>query len=121
MLMAERVEGIERITLAGDKGYDTKDFVSEMRGMNVTPHVAQNHKRPAGARLMDARRGMRDTRSVSGNVSGSKKFRLDEDGWDATQNPASRAGAVRWVFTFTAAAYNLVRMRNLMSPAVQSV
>src|SRR5215469_17840701 len=33
MLMAERVEGTERITLAADKGYDTKDFVSEMRGM----------------------------------------------------------------------------------------
>ena len=27
----------------------------------------------------------------------------------------------RWVFTFTATAYNLVRMRNLMSRAVQSV
>src|SRR6202045_2835883 len=34
MIMAERVEGTERVTLAADKGYDTKDFVSEMRGMN---------------------------------------------------------------------------------------
>jgi hypothetical protein len=30
MIMAERVEGVERITLAADKGYDTKDFVKEM-------------------------------------------------------------------------------------------
>src|SRR5579871_6185564 len=37
MMMAERVEGVERIPLAADKAYDTKDFVSEMRGMNVTP------------------------------------------------------------------------------------
>jgi len=31
MLMAERIEGDERVTLAADKGYDTKDFVKEMR------------------------------------------------------------------------------------------
>ena len=50
MLMAERLEGTERVTLAGDKGYDTKDFVKEMRGMNVTPHVAQNqHARRTSA------------------------------------------------------------------------
>ena len=34
---------------AADKGYDTKDFVKEMRGMNVTPHVSQNTKRQAGS------------------------------------------------------------------------
>lgn len=28
--------------LLGDKGYDTKEFVQEMRGINATPHVAQN-------------------------------------------------------------------------------
>jgi transposase len=39
-LMAERLDGADRVTIAGDKGYDTKDFVKEMRGMNVTPHVA---------------------------------------------------------------------------------
>jgi hypothetical protein len=27
---------------------------------------------------------------------------------------------VGWVFTFAAAAYNLVRLRNLLSPAVQA-
>jgi hypothetical protein len=36
MLMVERVDGTERTTLATDKGHDTKDFVSEMRGMNMT-------------------------------------------------------------------------------------
>jgi hypothetical protein len=28
-----------RITLGADKGYDTKDFVSTVRGLRVTPHV----------------------------------------------------------------------------------
>ena len=31
MLMAERIDGDARVTLAGDKGYDTKEFVKEMR------------------------------------------------------------------------------------------
>ena len=34
--------GTDRITLGADKNYDTKDFVENMRGMLVTPHVAQN-------------------------------------------------------------------------------
>src|SRR5438046_1835840 len=46
MLMAEQIGGADRVTLAGDKGYDTKDFVKEMRHLNVTPHVAQNERRP---------------------------------------------------------------------------
>jgi len=29
-------------TLAGDKGFDTADFVAELRGRRITPHVAQN-------------------------------------------------------------------------------
>jgi Transposase DDE domain len=31
------------ITLGADKGYDTTDFVMELRDKAVTPHVAQNH------------------------------------------------------------------------------
>ncbi len=33
-----------RITVAGDKGYDTAAFVASCRTLNVTPHVAQNDK-----------------------------------------------------------------------------
>src|SRR4051812_26354604 len=42
MQMIDRMEGTQRITVAADKGYDTKDFVQQMRDMNATPHVAQN-------------------------------------------------------------------------------
>ena len=38
--------GNERTTVAGDQGYDTRDFIRECRTMNVTPHVAQNTRRP---------------------------------------------------------------------------
>ena len=30
------------VTLGADRGYDAADFVEELRGMNVRPHVAQN-------------------------------------------------------------------------------
>src|ERR1700721_3000696 len=42
MLMAEAIPGGKRVTLGGDKNYDTQEFVRELRGMNITPHVAQN-------------------------------------------------------------------------------
>jgi transposase len=121
MLMAERVEGVDRITLAADKGYDTKDFVSEMRGMNVTPHVSQNTKRPGGSAIDG-----RTTRHEGYQVSQRKRKRIEEVfGWIKTVGTLRKTRhrgleTVRWVFTFTATAYNLVRMRNLMSPAVQS-
>ena len=40
LLMIETIPGDQRVTVAADKGYDTKDFVAETRNMNVTPHVA---------------------------------------------------------------------------------
>jgi transposase len=122
MLMAERVEGTERITLGADKGYDTKDFVQEMRGMNVTPHVTQNDKRPGGSAIDG-----RTTRHPGYQVSQRKRKRIEEVfGWIKTVGMLRKTRhrgleTVRWVFTFTATAYNLVRMRNLTSPVVQSV
>ena len=121
MLMAERVEGTERITVGADKAYDTKDFVSEMRGMNITPHVTQNTKRPGGSAIDG-----RTTRHEGYQVSQRKRKRIEEVfGWMKTVGTLRKTRhrglqTVRWVFTFTAAAYNLVRMRNLMSPAVQT-
>jgi transposase len=122
MLMVERVEGTERITVAADKAYDTKDFVSEMRGMNVTPHVSQNIKRSGGSAIDG-----RTTRHEGYQVSQRKRKRIEEVfGWLKTVGTLRKTRhrgleTVRWVFTFTATAYNLVRMRNLTSPAVQSV
>jgi len=121
MMMAERVEGTERITVGADKAYDTKDFVSEMRGMNVTPHVSQNTKRPGGSAIDG-----RTTRHEGYQVSQRKRKRIEEVfGWMKTVGTLRKTRhrgleTVRWVFTFTAAAYNLVRMRNMMSPAVQT-
>jgi transposase len=42
LLMAEALPPGKRVTTGGDKAYDTQEFVGELRGMNITPHVAQN-------------------------------------------------------------------------------
>jgi transposase len=121
ILMTERVDGTDRITLAADKGYDTKDFVREMRGMNVTPHVSQNQKR-AGGSAIDGR----TTRHAGYQVSQRKRKRVEEVfGWIKTVGMLRKTRhrgleTVGWIFTFTAAAYNLVRMRTLTSPVVQA-
>lgn len=119
MLMAERIEGGDRVTLAADKGYDTKDFVKEMRHMNVTPHVAQNTAR-AGGSAIDGR----TTRHAGYAISQHKRKRIEEVfGWIKTVGALRKTRhrglfKVAWMFTFTAAAYNLVRMRNLLAPAI---
>jgi transposase len=119
MLMAERLEGTKRVTVGADKGYDTKDFVQEMRGMNVTPHVAQNHKRNGGSAI-----DRRTTRHAGYQISQQRRKRIEEVfGWMKTVGMLRKTRhrgvfKVGWVFTFAAAAYNLVRMRNLLASPV---
>lgn len=119
MLMAERLEGPQRVTIAADKGYDTRDFVQEMRDMNVTPHVAQNHKRNGGSAIDG-----RTTRHAGYRISQQRRKRIEEVfGWMKTVGMLRKTRhrgvfKVGWVFTFAAAAYNLVRMRNLLASPV---
>ena len=105
-----------RLTVAADKNYDAKDFVRELRTMTVTPHVAQKNRYSA----IDGR-----TTNWEGYAESQKKRKLVEEafGWMKTVGllrklrDRGRAKA-RWVFTFTAAAYNLVRMRSLLGECV---
>ena len=121
LLMAERIAGSRRVTVAADKGYDTKEFVREIRGMNVTPHVAQNDKRPGGSAI-----DKRTTRHAGYKVSQVRRKRVEEVfGWLKTVGMLRKTRhrgvlKVAWVFTFAAAAYNLVRMRNLVYTPVPS-
>jgi transposase len=119
LLMAERIAGEDRVTVAGDKGYDTKEFVKELRGMNVTPHVAQNTNRPGGSAI-----DRRTSRHAGYRVSQQRRKIVEEVfGWMKTiggQKKTKYRGLWRvgWIFTFAAAAYNLVRMRTLATVAV---
>jgi transposase len=117
--MTEALPGSQRVTVAGDKGYDTKDFVEEMRGMNATPHVAQNTKRSGGSAIDG-----RTTRHPGYRISQQKRKRIEEVcGWLKTVGMLRKTRhrglrKVGWVFTFAAAAYNLVGMRNLLASPV---
>ncbi len=121
LIMLEQVPGTGRVTVAADKGYDTKDFVAECRNMNVTPHVSQNDKRPGGSAIDG-----RTTRNEGYAISQKKRKRIEESfGWLKTVALLRKLRhrgifKVGWVFTFAAAAYNLVRMRNLARLPVQS-
>lgn len=71
MLMVEAIPPGKRVTL-GDKNYDTREFVKEPRGMNITPHVAQNTTNRRSA--VDER----TTRHAGYEVSQRKRKRLSE-------------------------------------------
>jgi transposase len=118
--MAERIGGENRVTVGADKGYDTRGFVRDLRERNVTPHVSQNMNR-AGGSAVDGR----TTRHAGYQVSQRKRIE-EVFGWLKTVGMLRKTRhrgifKVGWVFTFAAAAYNLVRMKNLLvSPAVPS-
>ena len=114
LLMLEQIPSDGRITVGGDKGFSTTEFVHECRPMNVTPHVAQNTARPSGSAI-DAR----STRHVGYDVSQKRRKRIEECfGWlkiIALLRQLKHRGLfeVAWIFIFAAAAYNLWRMRKL--------
>jgi transposase len=118
MAMLQQVRGTGRVTVGGDKGFDTADFVRECRNMCVTPHVAQNLARRRSA--IDGR----TTQHAGYRISQKKRKRIEECfGWLKTialLRKVRHRGTlnVDWMFTFACAAYNLVRMRNLMAAAV---
>lgn len=121
LVMLEQIPGTRRVTVGADKGYDTRDFVAECRHMKVTPHVAQNLKRNGGSAIDG-----RTTRAEGYAVSQRKRKRIEECfGWLKTialmRKVRHRSIAkVNWVFTFASAAYNLVRMRNLLARTVET-
>jgi|SRR5579863_4505902 transposase len=109
--MVDEIPGEGRVTLGGDKNYDTKDHVAQLREKNVTPHVAQKKNSAIDERT---------TRHPGYKVSQEKRKRVEEIfGWLKTialLRKTKHKGLLRvgWMFAFAASAYNLVRMRNLV-------
>jgi transposase len=103
-----------RITVAADKAYDVRAWVAAVRQMGITPHVAQNEFGYGGSAI-DAR----TTRHAGYRLSHRKRKLVEQAfGWLKTvalfRKLRHRGGRlVDWMFSFGAAAYNLVRWRNL--------
>jgi transposase len=102
------------VTLGADRGYDAADFVEELRGINVRPHVAQN---------ISGRRSAIDQRTTRhpGYANSQRiRKRIEEAfGWikgvgGLRQTKLRGLAKVDWAFTFVAAAYNLVRLPKLI-------
>lgn len=101
-------------TVGADKAYDTRDFVTTLRSMNVRPHVAQNTKRSGGSAIDN-----RTTRHDSYSISQKKRTLIEKVfGW-MKQTGGIRKTKLRglwkvgWQFLMTAAAFNLWRLPKL--------
>ncbi|MBK1695654.1 IS5 family transposase [Rhodovibrio salinarum] len=128
---AERMAALEMVadlptragqTLAADKGFDTGDFVMELREMGITPHVAQNSYVTDKARRRSAI-DRRTTRHPGYTVSQRVRKRIEEVfGWaksagglhQVRHRGLNRVGAQ---VTLAATAYNLVRLPKLIGGA----
>jgi transposase len=117
-MIDDYLPGTDRITLAGDKGYDTRDFVERCKERRVTPHVAQN----VSARRSSAIDG-RTTRHSGYAVSQVIRKRVEEIfGWLKTVANFRKTrfkGLERTQLAsyMVGAAYNLMRMAKLLAPA----
>jgi IS5 family transposase len=109
--------GGRRCTVAADKGYDSRDFVAQLRTMGATPHLAQFGATGHRGSAIDGR----TTRHPGYRISQQKRKLVEQGfGWMKTvgglRKLRHRGGPlVTWVFTFAAAAYNIVRLRRLLS------
>ena len=103
-----------RLTLGADKGYDTDNFVKQIGKLGITPHVAQNDTNRSSA--IDKR----TTRHIGYAISQRKRKLVEEIfGWlktiglmRKTRHKGVRRGG--WMFTFTSAIYNLIRIKNVV-------
>ena len=113
--MVDDVPGCGRITLGADKAFDVAGHVATLREMNVTPHVAQNTTNRASA--IDRR----TTRHPGYALSQRIRKRIEEVfGWIKVSGGLRKTRhrgleRVGWSFTFTAAAYNLIRLPKLLA------
>ena len=114
--MARSLPGAHQKTRAADKGYDTRDFVANIRFAGITPHVAQN--------IQSRRRSAIDGRTIrhAGYAQSiNPRKRIEQVfGWikqaaglrQLKARSRSRVGAV---FRLHVVAYNLIRLANLLS------
>ena len=101
------------MTVGADKGYDTRAFVEDCRRLKITPHVAAKEK---GSQI-----DQRTTRHAGYEISQAKRKQIEECfGWMKTIGLLGKLRhrgreKVDWIFRFTAAAYNITRMKALLA------
>jgi hypothetical protein len=110
-----------RITVGVDKAYDSKDFVRTARELNVTPHVTKNDN----GRTSNLDR--RTTRQPGYAVSLSRRWLVEKGfGWLKQPGPLRQVKLrglekVDWLFVFSCAAHNLIRLPRLMAQLTETL
>lgn len=111
VMLSGLTDGRRRCTVGADRGYATRDFIQAAQALGIAPHVAQG----TGPPVLDGR----TTRHPGYAVSQRHRKRIEESfGWGKTVGLLRKLRhrgreLVDWVFTFTMAIYNLVRLRTL--------
>jgi transposase len=103
-----------RRTLGADKAYYIARLTTALRTAGVTPHIAE--QATPRRRTLDGR-----TTRHAGYAESQRRRKLIEEGfgWGKTVGLLRKLrhrglATVDWIFTFTQAAYNLVRIRTLL-------
>ena len=113
--MAERLKGKKHRTMGADKGYDASELADDLRGLHITPHIAQRKRSKS--------MGGRTTRHKGYAISQRKRKRIEEIfGWAKTVGLIRKArmrgiANIAWLFMMSMAVFNLVRMRNMEAEA----
>jgi transposase len=111
LAMTGRFSSKHHRTLGADKGYDAESFANELRANCITPHIAEKKN----SKSVDGR----TTRHEGYEISQRKRKRVEEIfGWAKTVGLIRKVKVknlerVNWVFTFSMAVFNLVRIRNI--------
>ncbi len=114
MLCQKQKHRSRRITVGADKAYDREDFVRTARELNVTPHVTKNDN----GRKSNLDR--RTTRHAGYAVSLSRRWLVEKGfGWLKQTGPIRQVKLrglpkVDWLFVFSCAAHNLLRLPRLI-------
>jgi transposase len=115
MLAQKQRDRARRITVGADKAYDTEDFVRTVRELNVTPHVTRNDKNRSST--LDRR----TTRHRGYAISLSRRWLVEKGfGWLKQTGPLRQVklrglAKVDWLFVFSCAAHNLLRLPALIA------
>jgi len=107
-----RVSASRGSTVGADGWFNCAPFVTPLRALGMTPHVAEREKGNAIDR--------RTTRHAGYEISRRKRKLIEQIfGWLKTIGGLRKLhhrglARVNWMFTFRVAAYNLVRLRTLL-------
>ncbi|MDR3438915.1 IS5 family transposase [Telmatospirillum sp.] len=120
-MLDRRANTRRRITLGADKAYDVMDFVKDLRGRKVTPHIAINGTVSKSGKPRKTAIDKRTLRHPGYDISQRCRKRIEEifgwakSGTGLTKFKVRGLKKAQAVFGFVIAAYNLVRLPKLIA------